>query len=102
MLLHEIPPVVCRPACRNHGTCTGPNRCRCARGWSGDHCQTHKISIAHVLDLYITDPCICTQSMYTDIHLMQMCVNQRVKMVALAKALTDVSVLIVGVEVTVK
>ena len=34
---------VCAVDCENGGTCTGPNTCKCANGWSGDHCQNGKL-----------------------------------------------------------
>ena len=36
------PPAKCAPECENGGTCTSPNRCQCASGWSGSRCQTGK------------------------------------------------------------
>ena len=31
---------VCDTDCENGGTCSAPNTCICATGYTGDHCQT--------------------------------------------------------------
>ncbi|KAK2160167.1 hypothetical protein NP493_1662g00004 [Ridgeia piscesae] len=30
---------VCKRPCLNGGTCSGPNRCQCRKGWTGKQCQ---------------------------------------------------------------
>ncbi|XP_075690738.1 epidermal growth factor-like protein 7 isoform X2 [Rhinoderma darwinii] len=37
---HSCNKVSCHLPCRNGGTCVSYNRCQCAEGWSGSHCQT--------------------------------------------------------------
>ncbi|XP_040261914.1 epidermal growth factor-like protein 7 isoform X1 [Bufo bufo] len=37
---HSCNKGTCRLPCQNEGTCVGHNRCQCAEGWSGNHCQT--------------------------------------------------------------
>ena len=36
---------VCSPVCSNGGTCSNPNVCTCASGWSGSICTTRKWSV---------------------------------------------------------
>lgn len=40
--LHLVPtePVQCQKPCRNGGVCVGFNRCRCAKGFTGEVCET--------------------------------------------------------------
>ena len=37
---------VCTRRCRNGGTCTAPNTCTCAPGWSGSRCTKGKLLLA--------------------------------------------------------
>ena len=48
---------VCIPSCANGGTCTGPNDCQCASGWSGIDCQTRKDFFIYYAYMHIN--CLC-------------------------------------------
>ena len=37
---------VCTSPCQNGGTCTAPNTCTCAPGWSGSQCTTGTLLLA--------------------------------------------------------
>ena len=61
---------VCARPCQNGGTCTAPNTCTCASGWSGTQCTTGTLllsrqtllnSKAEIFRDALT-PCFCSMS----------------------------------------
>lgn len=40
---------ICKNACRNGGTCSSPDVCQCATGWTGSLCETCKYNYFSVL-----------------------------------------------------
>lgn len=46
-------PVQCQKPCKNGGVCVGLNRCRCAKGFTGNICETGWSVCAHV--------CVCVR-----------------------------------------
>ena len=67
LFLLPLLPAVCSPGCENGGTCTDPNTCECASGWSGDHCQTRNSndflsSLKLQRNISIPSPSSCVQS----------------------------------------
>jgi hypothetical protein len=50
---------VCTKACKNGGTCTGPNTCTCPSGWAGDDCSKSTALCVNGTKKLDTGACTC-------------------------------------------
>jgi len=58
-----IPIAICELQCMNDGTCSAPNTCTCASGWTDAQCQTGKYSnkLSFCIKIFVPDINECQQ-----------------------------------------